>query len=269
MPLDAPSAAKLALGLANLFSAETAVTRNISFAVNLKDWFPPAVSASRGTQSRSNERPKSRHDCGARQMKHDTSRALYRYWLDCHGESGVRAAAIRAAELAAILPNVFLIDLDDAIEPRWRFRFCGASIATRYGRDLSGESFLELWSLGDATTFKRDLYAPAFRSTGMAVGLLAETVGGGFAAYEMLILPLAGDSGAAGAIGSMAHVGGHEETNRVRARIVGQSLRSIRFLPQVGRNAVRTGFVVNPALLAQPQNLRKRYGHLTVVTGGK
>ena len=54
----------------------------------------------------------------------------------------------------------------------------------------------------------------------------------------MLLLPLAGETAPAGAIGSMVRIGGHEESNRIRARIVAQSLRSIRFLPAVGTGAL-------------------------------
>ncbi len=164
-------------------------------------------------------------------MKHETSKALYEYWLSCYRGAGVRATGISPAELAAILPSVFLIDLDASEGAGFRFRFCGAALATRYGRDLTDENFLALWGPTDATTLKRDLRAAAFRSTGMVAGVMAETVGGGFISLEMLLLPLAGETGTAGAIGSMVRVGGHEETNRIRARVVAQSLRSIRFLP--------------------------------------
>jgi hypothetical protein len=73
---------------------------------------------------------------------------------------------------------------------------------------------------------ERDLKAMAKRATGLVAGVLAETVGAGFSMFEMLLLPLAGDGGTAGAIGSMVRIGGHEEANRIRARIVAQSLRS-------------------------------------------
>ena len=59
-------------------------------------------------------------------------------------------------------PSVFLIDLDASEGAGFRFRFCGASIATRYGRDLTDESFLALWSPTDAGALKRDLCAVAF-----------------------------------------------------------------------------------------------------------
>ena len=193
-------------------------------------------------------------------MKHETSVALHQYWLSCHGRTGVPVNEIRAVELAPILPSLFLVDLDPATG--FLFRFCGATIATRYGRDLSNESFLSLWNPEDAAAIQRHARAMAVRGAGLVGGLMAETVGGGFTSFEMLILPLTGENGQAGAIGSMVRVGGHEEMNRIRARVVSQSLRSIRFLPGSRR----------PALVQRlpgvPPAAQRRYRHLTVVTGG-
>jgi hypothetical protein len=200
-------------------------------------------------------------------MKHKTSAALYEYWLSCHADRTVRAGGISALTLAPLLPDIFLLDL--APEQDSCFRFCGAALASRYGRDLTGESFLALWSPDDRRSLTRDLRAMGSRSTGMVAGVMGETMGGGFIAYEMLLLPLVGEHGGAGALGSMVRIGGHDEQNRIRGRLVAQALRSIRFLPA----AEPVGGCVSAALvtpLAQDA-LRepRRYGHLTVVSGGK
>jgi hypothetical protein len=187
----------------------------------------------------------------------------------------VRATAIQADALVAILPALFLIDLEADRNSGFRFRFCGAAIATRYGRDLTDDRFLSLWGPVDAATLRRDLGASAFRSTGMVAGVLAETLGGGVVSLEMTLLPLAGANGAAGAIGSMARIGGHDESNRVRARVVSQSLRSIRFLPDtafLGKMPRRASDRMPPEVrLPSPHTVAtpRRYGHLTVLSGGK
>jgi len=202
-------------------------------------------------------------------MKHEVSTALYAYWVSRHHDTAVRASGIRPNELAPLLPYLFLIELDPSEQPRFRFRYCGVAVARCYGRDLSDEDFLPLWGPDDRLTLQRDLRALAFRSSGMVSGVIAETMGGGIISYEMLLLPLAGDNTTAGAIGSMVRIGGHDESNRIRARIISQSLRSIRFLPIVGLGISKS----HPRGAAPPLpahlGARRRYGHLTVVTGGK
>ncbi len=199
-------------------------------------------------------------------MKHQTSAALYEYWLSCHGDSAVRAGGINAAKLAPLLPDLFLVDLDPAEDAR--FRFCGAAMASRYGRDLTDESFLALWNPDDRQALRRDLHVMGSRSTGMVAGVMGETMGGGFVAYEMLLLPLAGAHGGAGALGSMARIGGHAEQNRIRGRIVAQSLRSIRFLP-AAKSSARPVTEASDVLPPAPARTPRRYRHLIVVTGGK
>ena len=200
------------------------------------------------------------------EMKHETSTALHDYWRSCRRDAGVPPLGIRAAELAPILPSLFLVDLDEA--SGLRFRYCGAALIARYGRDLAGESFLELWNADDRETLALNLRAMAARSTGLVAGVMAETVGAGFTSFEMLLLPLSSESGAAGAIGSMVRIGGHEEANRIRARLVGQWLRSIRFLPRADAAACERPTVPGPQP-PSPSQARRRYGHLTVVAGGK
>jgi hypothetical protein len=200
-------------------------------------------------------------------MKHETSAALYEYWLSCHGDYAVRAGGVSAAALAPLLPDLFLVDLDPSQSSR--FRFCGATIALRYGRDLTDESFLALWNPDDRETLTRDFKAMTLRSTGMVAGVLSETMGGGFIAHEMLLLPLVGELGGSGALGSMVRIGGHEEDNRIKGRVVAQTLRSIRFLPPGGSRRQRVTDSAFDALPHAAMRTRRRYGHLTVVNGGK
>jgi hypothetical protein len=198
-------------------------------------------------------------------MKHQTSLALHAYWQSCHRECGVPPLGIRAAELAPILPSLFLIELD--LETGLRFRFCGATMAIRYGRDLTDESFLDLWNAEDRDTLAQSIRLMASRTTGLVGGVMGESIAGGFTCFEMLLLPLVGDDRPAGAIGSMVRVGGHEEANRIRAKLSSQRLRSIRFLPAENRRNPNRGCPeTQPAMVSQ---IRKKYGHLTVVTGGK
>jgi hypothetical protein len=174
----------------------------------------------------------------------------------------VPATAIQAAELASLLPSLFLVDLS----PLARFRYCGIQMATRYGRDLTGESFLGIWTPEDQLILARDLRTIAQRPCGLVAGVMAETIGG-FISFEMLLLPLGRASDAAGALGSMVRIGGHEERNRIRARVVTQWLRSTRFLAGGADPAMQD--TPPPAPASSGAGASRRYGHLTVVSGGK
>jgi hypothetical protein len=108
----------------------------------------------------------------------------------------------------------------------------------------------------------------AVHSTGLVAGVTGETVGGGFSAFEMLLLPLAAASGIGGAIGSMARIGGHAETNRIRARLVSQSLCSTRFMSAVPHPVAPVAPTVAPGPPDPLSSVLRRHGHLTVINGG-
>jgi hypothetical protein len=200
-------------------------------------------------------------------MKHETSLALYAYWQSCRRGFGVRAGGLRATELAPILTSLFLFDTPQSGD--FRLRFCGAALATRYGRDLSDENFLSLWNAEDRDMLERNLRFSGPRSSGLVAGTMAETVGGGVISFEMLLLPLSGENRGAGIIGSMARVAGHEELNRIRARIVAHWVRSIRFLPEDEPRDAPLTFPAAHMLPVAPTRSRRRYRHLTVVSGGR
>jgi hypothetical protein len=191
-------------------------------------------------------------------MKHPTSTALHHYWLRCQRGDGNSAVQLHAAALAQLLPCLFLIELTAGGGAL--FRYCGASLTNRYGRDLQDDSFLALWNATDREILERNLIVMARQSTGLVAGILGETVGDGVSAYEMLILPLATTTRTGGAIGSIARIGGHDERNRIRARLVSQRLQSIRFL---GREDAPSGEVALER--AKPD---RRHAHLTLVAGG-
>ena len=63
-------------------------------------------------------------------------------------------------------------------------------------------------------------------------------------------------------------VGGHEETNRVRDRIITQVLRSVRVLEEQDRAFLQARDITHRLPpLPQSSQIRKRYGHLAVIAG--
>ena len=202
-------------------------------------------------------------------MKHTISRELFEYWNRRRdGKNVPDRSAIEPFDLGRKLVDTFLIQIDQAGEPR--YRFCGSSIANRYGRDLTGEDLLLAWSMDDRRDIMSSITQMLQTGLGFVAGLAAETAGGGLINYELTILPLRGETEIDQAIGSLVRVGGHEETNRVRDRIVAQTLRTVRVLEERDKAFLRPRDITHrlPAL-PQSSQIRKRYGHLAVVATEK
>jgi len=194
-------------------------------------------------------------------LKHPTSVALREHWeACCRGPDLPEGSALQLQTLGAAVTDAFTIEapIRDGV-----YGFCGSALALRYGRDLAGESFLARWSAEDRTVLDRHLCAMASGGAGIVLGLTAETAAGGFTSFEALLLPVSHETGI-GAVGSMARVGGHDDANRIRARIVAQFLRSVRVLESVRPTRLptpRTRYPLPPR--------RRNPGHLTLIAGGK
>lgn len=197
-------------------------------------------------------------------MKHPTSVALGAHWDGSReGSDCPDYASLSLQSLGAAITDVFTLD---APIRRGLYGFCGAALAFRYGRELSGESFLARWSPEDRAVLDRHLRAMASGGGGIVLGMTAETAAGGFTAFEVLLLPVV-HAGGIGAVGSMARVGGHEDSNRIRARIVAQFLRSVRVLPP---RTARKRMSEPATKIGHPARLTPRtFGHLTLIAGGK
>jgi hypothetical protein len=80
-------------------------------------------------------------------------RRLVQYWRDRCVDGRLPARRdIDPVALAFILPNIFLMDVDPAEEPRNRFRFrlFGTDLARVHGRDLTGKTFHDALEPGPA-----------------------------------------------------------------------------------------------------------------------
>ena len=202
-------------------------------------------------------------------MKHKISRELFEYWnRRRQGKNVPDRSEIEPYDLGRKLVDIFLIQMDRAGEPM--YRFCGSNIANRYGRDLSGENFLMAWPMDERKEVQCNFTMMAQSGLGFVAGIAAETAGGGVINYELTILPLRGESKIDQAIGSLVRVGGHDETNRVRDRIVAQTLRSVRVLEERDKAFLQPRDITHRLPpLPQTSHIRKHYGHLAVVNGGK
>ena len=118
-------------------------------------------------------------------MKHSVSRQLYAYWNRRRGNRPAPdRTAIEPYDLGPMLVDTFLLDLRSM--NRTNIRFCGSTIAMRYGRDLADEDFLALWSDEDRQSLAHHLSLMAEDAVAMAAGVVAETAGGGFMTLAMI-----------------------------------------------------------------------------------
>ncbi len=202
-------------------------------------------------------------------MKHIVSRQLYAYWNRRRGSQlAPDRSSIEPYDLGPMLVDTFLLDLKG--KDGTKFRFCGSSIAMRYGRDLAEEDFLALWNENDRQSLAHHLTLMSKEAVAMTAGVVAETAGGGFITFELVLLPLSSSRGFDRAIGSLVRTGGHSDTNPVGARIVSQSLRSMRFLtPHAEPFMNAPDRSIPPPPSPSMSAVRRKYGHLVVMDGGK
>lgn len=196
-------------------------------------------------------------------MQHPTSLRLYDYWTRRLVETAT-PGGIAPFAAGAPLGDLFLLGLEDGAP----LRFCGAAVAARYGGASVSGRFLALWSDGDRRRIERGLGLMAADGVGLLARIAGETAGGGFTDFEMVLLPVRGARGCDRALGSLVRIGGHDDRQPIRARLVAQSLRTVRLL-----RPRRPGFP-RPAPADAPPPApaagnRSRRGHLTVICGGR
>jgi hypothetical protein len=125
-------------------------------------------------------------------LEHDGLRRLYHYWLQKKGDRRAPARRdIDPEEIVALLPNVYLVDVEGA---RFRLRLVGTAVVRDYGREITGQ-FLDQIDLDDHK-------AEILHEYEVAVSRLLPQYhrwdykkdDGRFLRYERLILPLSSDS---------------------------------------------------------------------------
>jgi hypothetical protein len=122
-------------------------------------------------------------------MKHASSRELFAYWTARRGarpapdRSEIEPAAIRRA-----LGDVFILAFD---RPGGHpFRLAGTRVCALFGRELRGQSFLDLWD-ADSRVALADLVSTVGDDTvGAVASVSARTAEGWAQGLELLVLPL-------------------------------------------------------------------------------
>jgi len=126
---------------------------------------------------------------GAIVMKHAASRELYAYW---QAKRGTRAAPertdIEPGAIRAVLADAFMLGLDrSAGHP---IRLAGTRMCALFGRDIKGESFLDLWDSTNRRTMEGLLSILSDECTGTVAGAIGQNESGESLELELLLLPL-------------------------------------------------------------------------------
>jgi len=123
-------------------------------------------------------------------MKHAASRELYAYWEQQRGQrQAPERADIEPGAIRGALSDTFILELTDAGDSP-SFRLAGTRVCALFGRELKGESFIDLWALADRGTIADLLTISADESVGTVAGVTAHTTSGETVELELLLLPL-------------------------------------------------------------------------------
>lgn len=121
-------------------------------------------------------------------MKHQSCRALYRYWDSLR--DGALAPARSAVEPAAIsehLRDTFILEAEGG---EYRYRLAGTRTCALLGQELRGTSFLDVWSPEDRDQMENLLFGVAKEGSGVIAGVIAIGRRDDTVALELLLLPL-------------------------------------------------------------------------------
>jgi hypothetical protein len=123
-------------------------------------------------------------------MKHAASRQLYEYWDKCRGPRlAPERADIEPAEIRQALSDIFILEAGDELR-RHVFRLAGTRVCALLGRELKGESFVDLWApesrraIIDLLTICKD------ETVGTVAAATAANTAGEPVGLELLLLPL-------------------------------------------------------------------------------
>ena len=122
-------------------------------------------------------------------MKHAASRELYAYWQQKRGgRPAPERTDIEPGAIRAVLADAFILTLDrGAGHP---IRLAGTRMCALFGREIKGESFLDLWDLTNRHTMEGLLSILSDECTGTVAGATGQNENDELLELELLLLPL-------------------------------------------------------------------------------
>jgi hypothetical protein len=122
-------------------------------------------------------------------MKHAASRELYAYWQEKRGSRPApERTEIEPGAIRGVLADAFILSLDRTA--RHPIRLAGTRMCALFGREIKGESFLDLWASTNRATMEGLLSILADECTGTVAGATGQNEAGESVELELLLLPL-------------------------------------------------------------------------------
>jgi hypothetical protein len=122
-------------------------------------------------------------------MKHAASRELYAYWEERRGKrQAPERADIEPGAIRQALSDTFILALDrHAGHP---FRLAGTRVCALFGRELKGQSFIDLWAAASQPVVSDLIAILDNEHVGTVAGVTAQNDDGEPIDLELLLLPL-------------------------------------------------------------------------------
>lgn len=126
-------------------------------------------------------------------MRQAVSQTLYAYWNEVRGQRLAPSRfEIDPSRIGGILPDTFILERVDTETSR--FRLAGTRICEAFGVEFRGVNLLDVFSMDDRATLKRQI-SSIVRQGAVGVILLHAEAGSAFnARFEMLLMPLTHNS---------------------------------------------------------------------------
>lgn len=202
-------------------------------------------------------------------MKHATSHELYDYWQRLRRtRPAPRRSEIEPSDIRAILGDTFILEASG--RDCFPIRLAGTRWCSLHGREMKGGDFLDLWSPGDRNAVATLATAVSTDAAAAVISIDARTAQGRSVPCELMLLPLRhGGPEYDRILGSCA---AFERPYWLGSDpIVRHSLTSLRLLwpddqPHFMRRRVGSA---EPAAPIPFPYAGRRWGHLTVLDGGK
>jgi hypothetical protein len=123
-------------------------------------------------------------------MKHAASQELFAYWEERRGQRRApERADIEPGAIRQALSDTFILERNETRQD-YSFRLAGTRVCALFGRELKGESFLDLWAPESRVSITDLLAISADESIGTVAGVTAGNLAGDQIDLELLLLPL-------------------------------------------------------------------------------